>query len=310
MHRHLRNMAIAALTAGLLGGVAPLLGVAAATTATTTSPARYVRLVCLALNTFDNYSSDDSGPEKALKADKTSPESARRAIGALLASGVKATDTLVASTKAIGTPRIPNGQQTATDYLQTLGDIRDALSAGHSAAAHAPVTSKTVFVAALTKIYGNLSMQVQSIGDPLSTLNEDPTLAAAIQVDAGCATVLDFYSSATNSGLQAGDCVTADEQKVDCNKPHDGEVTQVTSYPAAATAPYPGNDALNAFADQTCAAAFTQYVGVPSEQTTRNYAYFDPSPGADWNGGDREIVCEVTNPDSTPLTGSVKGQAS
>jgi hypothetical protein len=98
--------------------------------------------------------------------------------------------------------------------------------------------------------------------------------------------------------------------KVDCAQPHDAEVTLVTSYPAGSTAPYPGNDALNAFVDQTCEAAFTSYVGVPFDESTYTYASFYPNPGADWNGGDREVVCTVTNEDSTPLTGSLKGQLS
>ena len=98
--------------------------------------------------------------------------------------------------------------------------------------------------------------------------------------------------------------------KVDCAQPHDAEVTLVTSYPAGSTAPYPGNDSLNAFVDQTCEAAFTSYVGVPFDESTYTYASFYPNPGADWNGGDREVVCTVTNEDSTPLTGSLKGQLS
>jgi hypothetical protein len=229
---------------------------------------------------------------------------------ALLASEVKATETLITATKAIGTPRVPNGQQVVTDYLQTLGDARDALSAAHSAAARVPITNKTVLAAALTTMDSNLSGQFQAIGDPLSVLNTDQTLASAIQADPGCATVLDFYKPATTSGLNVGDCTDANETKVDCTKPHSEEVTLVTSYPASSTAPFPGNDAMTAFVDQNCNAAFTTYMGVTTDQSKYTYGWFSPNAGTDWNGGDREIVCTVDSQDNSPITGSVKGQLS
>ena len=100
-----------------------------------------------------------------------------------------------------------------TDYLQTLGDARDALSAAHGAAARVPITNKTVLAAALTTMDSNLSGQFQAIGDPLSVLNTDQTLASAIQADPGCATVLDFYKPATTSGLNVGDCTTPTKRR-------------------------------------------------------------------------------------------------
>ena len=312
MQRHLRNLAVVAVAVGLLSGAAPLLGVAAGTTATTTSPARYTQQVCASLATWlEAVKFDDPSREHALTTSQRPPKSTRRAMVALLASDLKASETLFTSTKAVGTPSVPDGQQIATDYLQMLGDIRDAFSAARTAATRAPVTSKKALAASVTTIFGNLAGPLEPIGDPFSTLNPDPTVAAAIQADAGCAPLVAGFNAGTfSSGLQTGDCITADEQKVDCTTPHDGEVMEVTSYPADSSAPYPGNDALNAFANQTCAAAFAQYVGVPVEQATEDYAFFDPSPGADWNSGNREIVCEATNDDGTPLTGSLKGQAS
>ena len=311
MRFHIRTLAVASVTVGLLSGATPLLGVAAGAAAPTTTPTRYVRQVCAALNTWDDKANtDDTSPAKVLKANKKSMKSTRQAVVTLLAADLKATDTLIAATKAIGTPRVPNGQQVATDYLQTLGDARHALSTARSAAARMPIANKIVLTAALTTMDNDLGGQFQAIGDPLTVLNTDQTLAAAIQADPGCATVLDFYKSSTTSGLKVGDCITSDETKVDCTTPHDGEVTLVTSYAADPTAPYPGNDALNTFADQTCNAAFTQYVGVTIDQSTHTYGYYYPNPGTDWNGGDREVVCTATNEDNTPLTGSLKTQTS
>jgi Septum formation len=311
MRPHVRALALASVAVGLLSGMTPLLGVADAAESPTTTPSRFVRQVCAALNTWDDKANtDNTSPEKVLTANKKSMKSTRQAVVTVLASDLKATDTLIAATKALGTPRVPDGQRVATDYLQTLGDARDALSAAHSAAARMPIANRAVLTAALTTMDNNLVGQFQAIGNPLSVLNTDQTLAAAIQADPGCATVLQFYKSATTSGLEVGDCITSSETKVDCTKPHDGEVTLVTSYVADSTAPYPGNDALNAFVDQTCNAAFTSYVGVPFDESMHTYGYYYPNPGADWDGGDREIVCTVTNEDNTPLTGSLKGQTS
>ena len=58
------------------------------------------------------------------------------------------------------------------------------------------------------------------IDDPLDTLNKSSTLAAVIQADAGCGTVLDFYRPATTGGLLVGDCTDSKEQKVGCTQPN------------------------------------------------------------------------------------------
>ena len=221
---------------------------------------------------------------------------------------MKATDTLIATTKAIGVLRLPNGQQLATDYLQTLGDARAAYSTAQVAALHATIANKTVLAKAVDAADGKLLTALISIGNPLSALNADATLAAAVQGDAGSATVMDFYRPATTSGLSVGDCTNDTEQPVSCSQPHWGEVTLVTSYPADSTAPWPGNDVMSAFTNQTCDAAFGTYVGVPLEQSEYNAGWFSPNPGTDWNGGDREVVCTVISGDTNgSITGSLKG---
>ena len=307
----IRGLATVSVALGLVAVTTPSFGNVAGAAAVTTTPTCYVRQVCLALNNWsDKTSGDDSGVLKALSANKRSPKSARQAIAALYAAQMMATDKLIAATKAIGTPRLSNGQQVATDYLQTLGDTRAAYSTAHSAVLHAPIVNKTVFATAMTPIDTALATAYTSIGDPLTTLNADQTLATAIQADSGCATVTSSYNTAPTSGLKVGDCTGSVETKVDCSKPHNEEVTLVTAYPASSTAPYPGNDALNAFTDQTCSAALTTYLGVTIDQSKYSYGWYSPDAGADWNGGDREIVCTVDNQDNSLIVGSVKGQAS
>lgn len=178
------------------------------------------------------------------------------------------------------------------------------LSGAEHTAGSAPITSKAALTNAITTIDDKIV-----IDDPLDTLNKSSTLAAAIQADAGCGTVLDFYRPATTSGLLVGDCTDSKEQKVGCTQPHTDEVTLVTSYPGGPTARWPGNDVMSAFATQTCNTAFTSYVGIAVDQSKNTMAYFSPEPGSDWNGGDREIVCTVENADSSPQTGTLKGSA-
>jgi hypothetical protein len=268
-----------------------------------------VRQVCAALNNWNKISDDDSALLKALNANKKSPKSSRQGIAALYAKNVKATDQLITATKAIGIPRLADGQQVASDYLQTLGDIRAVYITARNAVTHASATDKAVLANAVGSIDGSLSNQLLSIANPLSVLNTDSTLAGAIQADSGCGDIIAGYKSATASGLNAGDCVTSSGGKVACMQPHDGEVTLVTSYPADSTTPFPGNDAIQSFVDQNCAAAFSSYVGTSADQSSHTYGWFSPTAEV-WNNGGREIVCTVTNQDNTPLTASVKGQAS
>jgi hypothetical protein len=307
MRRHVRS--IAATTAIAVALVVVALPHGAGAADATTTPTRYVRQVCAALNNWNNTSDDDSALLKALNSDKKSPRSARQAIAALYAVNAKATDQLITATEAIGIPRLANGQQLASDYVKTLGDIRAVYTTAQKAVTHAPATNKTALANAVGAIDSNLSNQLSSIGDPLTALSTDSTLASAIQGDSGCGDVIAGYKSATSSGLKVGDCATSDEKKVACTQSHDEEVTLVTSYPASSTAPFPGNDAIQSFVDQNCAPAFSAYVGISADQSTSyTYGSFSPNSGADWNSDDREIVCTVTNQDNTPITGSVKGQ--
>jgi hypothetical protein len=295
--------------AALLMGANPVPAAGAATTQT--APTRYVRGVCVALYNWEyKVSGDDTSLLSDLNASKRSPKSTRQAIAELYERQTKSTDKLIATTKAIGAPRLSDGQQLAADYLQTLGDERAAYSAAHNAVLHTPIANNTAFAAAMTPIDTSLAGAYWSIGDPLLALNADPILAAAILANPVCSSVTSTYKKPTTSSLQAGDCTAAVETKVDCSQPHSEEVTLVTSYPADSNAPYPGNDALNAFVDQTCDAAFSTYVGVTTDQSRYESSSFSPNSAADWNDGDREIVCLVDNPDNSPLTGSLKGAAS
>lgn len=312
MGHRITSTARIALVIALTGLTAALLGSAAAGAAPTptTPPTRYVRDVCAALDTWLNAgTADPTAQLRNLESGEQSPKGARQQVVHIYAAAMTATDRLIATTEKVGAPRMANGQQVATDYLQTLGDLRDALIAAHHAAERTTTSNRAVLIKTLANAVRNLINTVAAIGDPLTTLNGSPTLAAAIQGDSGCANVLDFFRTAASSGLKIGDCTTQDEQQVECSQPHWGEVTLVTAYPGDATTPWPGNDAMNAFVDQACGAAFAAYVGVSEDQSPYTYGWFHPNAGSNWDGGDREIVCTVISPDNSPMTGSVKGNA-
>ncbi len=312
MTRRINHIALFMAAIAFFGAGNAYLTATNATAATTaqSTPQRYVRQVCAALSTWYDKTDDNATDLiQQLQNNKRSAASTRQRVVGIYTGLTKATDQLIAATKATGTPRMPNGQQAAGDYLQTLGDARTAMLTAEHAAARAKINNKATLATSLTSIESNFDDAITAIGDPLTVLSTHPILSAAVQSDTGCGDVLDDYRPNITSGLLVGECTTDSEQSIACTKPHYGEVSLVTTYPAAADAPWPGNDAMNSYTDQTCGAAFSAYVGLSVEQSQYDYAWFSPNPGSDWDGGDHEIVCTVTSTDNTPLTSSVKGTA-
>jgi hypothetical protein len=116
--------------------------------------------------------------------------------------------------------------------------------------------------------------------------------------------------------LKPGDCFdTPDGTEVrrltirTCDKPHDAEVFALVTHPAAATDPFPGADALLAYAANACLGQpFTDYVGIPRGQSQLTEFEIVPESEA-WSEGRRGLVCAVDTADRSPLTTPVKGSA-
>ena len=152
------------------------------------------------------------------------------------------------------------------------------------------------------------STEFYAIGNPLETLQADATLEPIIEREGECGYVVDWYEVSTESyGYVVGDCVDGSDV-VDCAAPHDYEVYLVTSHPASADEPFPGNTALSDYGDQTCTAAYEGYVGVPFADSDYTYIWLGPDAEL-WDAGDREFVCGVSNVSDEKLTGSVKESA-
>lgn len=139
--------------------------------------------------------------------------------------------------------------------------------------------------------------------------------------------------------VDVGDCFEApsdveaqisDLRRVPCDRAHDRELYARAAYVPAGSAPsgasgdasaspsasadasaptdssaYPGDEALTAYAEATCAQAFSDYVGVDYLDSSLFFTYLVPSPRS-WEDDDRSVLCFV-GAAGTPLKGSVKG---
>ncbi len=117
--------------------------------------------------------------------------------------------------------------------------------------------------------------------------------------------------------LAVGDCVdwpgnsdTETEfeslKALPCTEGHDVEVFANVTYPGTSDV-FPGTDAINAWADTACLAAFEPYVGRSYEEATElGLTYFTPTEGS-WRQDDRTVNCVIARLDEGKLVGSVKG---
>lgn len=110
--------------------------------------------------------------------------------------------------------------------------------------------------------------------------------------------------------LKVGDCVSdtegttvSDLPVLPCSQEHADEVFYAFELEPG---DFPGDEAINAIADERCIAEFTGYVGSAYEESELTYWPMTPSaPG--WESlDDREVLCMVYD-ESGPLTASVKG---
>jgi len=116
--------------------------------------------------------------------------------------------------------------------------------------------------------------------------------------------------------IVVGDCINdaaADGEissvpTVDCSEPHDSEA--YLAFEMEGDVLFPGEDAVEAAAEEGCSDAFEAFVGVPYEESYVDFGYYYPSEGT-WLTGDREIVCLAyeTDEDGNDIqtTGSLKG---
>ncbi len=88
---------------------------------------------------------------------------------------------------------------------------------------------------------------------------------------------------------------------IDCAQPHDNEVYMITD---VADGDFPGDDAMEMVAVDTCFDGFEEFVGMPYEESTLDFGWLFPTSES-WDEGDREIVCFAYDYELRKVTGSM-----
>jgi hypothetical protein len=113
-------------------------------------------------------------------------------------------------------------------------------------------------------------------------------------------------TNVTLSDVKIGDCYnnTPDNSfdalpEVPCPQPHDDEVFYLFMMSAGK---YPGDDAVQTSADNTCGEQLPDYVGV-SPSALLDYSYLLPDQMT-WASGDRLVICDLARSDGEKLNGT------
>ncbi len=122
---------------------------------------------------------------------------------------------------------------------------------------------------------------------------------------AGCTSAVDLkVGDCYDGGADDGGAVTA-VHTVSCSESHDNEVYALVPYTPSGGA-FPGKAALDTFAEQRCVALFTDFVGIPYDESRLEVAYLTPTEGG-WSRGDHSVTCVVAGAPGEKLTGSMRG---
>jgi hypothetical protein len=94
---------------------------------------------------------------------------------------------------------------------------------------------------------------------------------------------------------------------IPCALPHGTEVYAVVENPAPLDAPYPGVEAVRAYANPTCEAAYEAFVGVPYRPSSRLWISILSPEEPYWVIGVRTAWCSLQARDGEQTTGSARG---
>jgi hypothetical protein len=172
-----------------------------------------------------------------------------------------------------------------------------------------PRRNRAIFagVVALVVVFIGVGAVVMSSGGPDSSSGQHTTSTSS-QTTAP-STSLPPAGAPT---YKVGDCLTANASgstpAVSCDDPHTHEITNVTTYPAGPSAPWPSADQFLAIGNHICDQAFAAYVGVPPNQSQYQSVVIVPT-SEEWGNGERQIYCAAISAESAVTTGSVRGSA-
>ena len=92
---------------------------------------------------------------------------------------------------------------------------------------------------------------------------------------------------------------------VECSEPHDNEVYAVVTVDGEV---FPGEQAIQAQADEVCRDAFDPFVGLGSESSALDFGWLVPTADS-WEMGDRVIACFVYRMDLGKVSGTLEGSS-
>jgi hypothetical protein len=115
-------------------------------------------------------------------------------------------------------------------------------------------------------------------------------------------------------GMKVGDCFTLDRHSsiekisaIPCELPHGSEIYAVVENPAPSDAPYPGVEAVRAYANPTCEAAYESFVGVPYDASSKLWISILTPEEPYWVIGVRMSWCSLQARDGEQTAGSARG---
>jgi hypothetical protein len=92
---------------------------------------------------------------------------------------------------------------------------------------------------------------------------------------------------------------------VECSVPHDNEVYAVVTVDGEA---FPGEQAIQAKADEVCLDAFDPFVGLDYQTSALDFGWLVPTADS-WEIGDRVVACFVYRLDLAKVSGTLEGSS-
>lgn len=177
-----------------------------------------------------------------------------------------------------------------------------------------------IWVAAAALVVGLVAIGLQVL--PKGDIEEEAAgpvdggqTTSSISVETTSTTVADAAGEAVLvAELRVGDCFDDSEFQseasevgdltvVDCDEPHDAEVFLAVEITGDE---FPGDESVEAAADDNCSGAFEPYVGLGPEDSRWAWGWIIPNQEGWDEDGERIVVCFVHDSDLEPIVGSKK----
>jgi hypothetical protein len=119
------------------------------------------------------------------------------------------------------------------------------------------------------------------------------------------------FELAVGDCFDDGDLVLGDIEEVgevplvECSQPHDNEVYAVITVDGEV---FPGEQAIQAGADEVCLDAFDPFVGLDYDSSALDFGWLVPTADS-WDMGDRVVACFVYRLDLAKVSGSLEGSS-